>query len=263
MALTAWVLCSFGSLRAAEPPAVAFEPPVAFETGEAGPRDLERADFNNDGFLDVAILTSTGGGKIHFLLGGPGGGLRKDNTLFVAFASGIGSGDFNGDGVLDLAVTQSSKTSADGLCDTPTSIQPSTVVFLGTGGAAARIRARGLPPRHGEPDRRRGGRLQRRRRSRSRRRGQQQVRGEAVPRRGRRDLPCSGSGRRQPWRPDLRPLDDGRHEWRRPSGPGRADRRRGARSSGTARVASPSLRPRSAARSCTSISGCRRLPSAT
>ena len=135
MALTAWVLCSFGSLRAAEPPDVVFEPPVAFETGEAGPRDLERADFNNDGFLDVAILTTTGGGKIHFLLGGPGGGLHKDNTLLVGFASGIGSGDFNGDGVRDLAVTQGSKTSVDGLCDTPTSIRPSTVIFLGTGGA--------------------------------------------------------------------------------------------------------------------------------
>jgi hypothetical protein len=136
MALTAWLLCSFGRLQAAEPPAVVFEAPVAFETGEIGPRDLERADFNNDGFLDVAILTTTGGGKIHFLLGGPAGGLRKDNTLVVAFASGVGSGDFNGDGVLDLAVTQGSKTSADGLCDTPGSVQPSTVVFLGTGGAA-------------------------------------------------------------------------------------------------------------------------------
>jgi hypothetical protein len=122
-------------LRAAEPPGVVFEPPVALDTGEAGPRDLERADFNGDGFLDVAVLTTTGGGKVHFLLGGPAGGLHKDNTLLAAFASGIGSGDFNGDGVRDLAVTQGAKTSVDGLCDTPTSILPSTVIFLGTGGA--------------------------------------------------------------------------------------------------------------------------------
>jgi hypothetical protein len=134
-ALSVLVLWGANDLRAAEPPAVVFEPPVAFDTGDATPRDIERADFNNDGFLDVAILTTQGGSKIHFLLGGAAGGLRKDNTLFVGYASGIGSGDFNGDGVRDLAVTQSSKTSADGLCDTPTSILPSTIVFLGTGGA--------------------------------------------------------------------------------------------------------------------------------
>ena len=89
-ALTIWVLGSAGSLGASEPPGVVFEAPVAFETGESGPRDLERADFNNDGFLDVAILTTIGGGKIHFLLGGAGGGLSKDNTLLVSYASGIG-----------------------------------------------------------------------------------------------------------------------------------------------------------------------------
>jgi hypothetical protein len=125
-------------LSAAEPPPVVFEPPVAFDTGEAGPKDLERADFNDDGFLDVAVLTTTGGGRVHFLLGGSDGGLRLDNTLLVGYASGIGTGDFNGDGVRDLAVTQSSKASGagDGLCDTPTSILPSTIVFLGTGGGA-------------------------------------------------------------------------------------------------------------------------------
>ena len=137
-ALTAWLLCGSGGLGAADPPAVAFEAPLAFDTGEAGPKDLERADFNDDGFLDVAVLTTTGGGRVHVLLGGAGGGLRLDNTLLVGYASGIGSGDFNGDGVRDLAVTQSSKVSGgvDGLCDTPTSILPSTIVFLGTGGAA-------------------------------------------------------------------------------------------------------------------------------
>jgi hypothetical protein len=88
--------------------------------------------------LDVAVLTTTGGGRVHFLLGGPGGGLHLDNTLQVAYASGIGSGDFNGDGVRDLAVTQGSKTNGtpDTLCDTATSILPSTIVLLGTGGAA-------------------------------------------------------------------------------------------------------------------------------
>jgi hypothetical protein len=136
-ALTAWASWGSVSLWADEPPPVVFEPPVAFETGEAGPRDLERADFNNDGFLDVAILTTFGGGKVHFLLGGAGGGLHKENTLLVGYASGIGSGDFNGDGVRDLAVTQGSKVNGgpDGLCDTPTSIRPTTIVFLGTGGA--------------------------------------------------------------------------------------------------------------------------------
>ena len=50
----------------------------------------------------------------------------------------LASGDFNGDGVRDLAVTQGSKANGapDGLCDTPTSILPSTIVYLGTGGDA-------------------------------------------------------------------------------------------------------------------------------
>ena len=143
-ALTAWALCGFGSLQAAEPPAVAFEPAVVADTTEFGPKDLERADFNNDGFLDVAVLTAGNGGEVHFLLGGASGGLSLDNTLVVAYASGIASGDFNGDGVRDLAVTQGSKVNGtpDGLCDTPTSILPSTIVFLGAAAAGRRGRAR-------------------------------------------------------------------------------------------------------------------------
>src|SRR5512145_702163 len=82
---------------AAEPPAVQFEAPVAFDTGEAGPADVERADFNNDGLLDVAVLTTVGGARVHFLLGDGAGWLLKDNTLDVAYASGLTSGDFDGD----------------------------------------------------------------------------------------------------------------------------------------------------------------------
>jgi hypothetical protein len=136
---TAFGLCvpwSGDGLAAAEPPPVQFTAPVPFDTGEAGPVDLERADFNDDGLLDVAILTTTGGGRVHFLVGDGAGGLLKDNTLVVAYATGLVSGDFNRDGRRDLAVTQGSKVNGapDGMCDTPTSILPSTLVFLGTGG---------------------------------------------------------------------------------------------------------------------------------
>jgi hypothetical protein len=102
-----------------------------FDTGEAEPVELERADFNGDGLQDVAVITSAGGGKVHFLTADGAGRLLKDLTLIVPYATGIGSGDFNRDGIRDVVVTQgANKLAADIYCGAV----PGAILFLGTGG---------------------------------------------------------------------------------------------------------------------------------
>ena len=125
-------------------PDLHFQAPVSFDSGEAQPSDVESADFNNDGVQDLAVLTKQGGGKINLLLGTSAGQLLLDNTVVVAYASGLASGDFNGDGILDLAVTQTAnKVSAD-ICG----LTPSTVILRGLGGTPALF----TDGRSGRPD---------------------------------------------------------------------------------------------------------------
>ncbi len=126
----------FTVVDAFQPPAVTFLAPVAVDMGEPDPKDLERADFDLDGTLDVAILTWGNGPQIQLLNGNGAGGFSKGSTLAAAFGSGIGTGDFNEDGRLDLAITQRSMTSADSnpYCG-PAPGLPGTMIFLGTAGA--------------------------------------------------------------------------------------------------------------------------------
>jgi hypothetical protein len=83
-----------------------FDPPIVHNSNE-GPRGVGIADFNRDGFLDVAIANNvTPNGKVSVLLG------RGDGTLAAAvqFAAGadpwgLAVGDFDGNGRPDIVVT--------------------------------------------------------------------------------------------------------------------------------------------------------------
>jgi hypothetical protein len=132
-----------GALHAAEPPAVGFEGPVATETGQSEPVDVEQADLDGDGFWDAAVLTSPAGqGYLQFLHGTGRSVLdgtplpleKQGESLLVPFAAGFGVGDFNEDGRPDLAVAQRSK--AGGLTDgIYCGATPGAMIFLGGSGA--------------------------------------------------------------------------------------------------------------------------------
>ncbi|MFA5910611.1 MAG: HYR domain-containing protein [Vicinamibacterales bacterium] len=121
------------------PPApVLFEPALPNDMGQPDPKDIERADFNRDGWPDVAVLTGGEGRQLQFLDSTAAGALLKDApTMGVPFGSGFASGHFNNDGLLDLAVTQIAMTTADSnpLCAGPGPI-PGTLIYLGTTAAS-------------------------------------------------------------------------------------------------------------------------------
>lgn len=122
--------------QTAPPPAVSFLAPRGTETGDIDPRDVELADFNGDGHLDLAVITTQGSGQVvNFLLGDGAGSLLLDNTVRTTYyATGLVSADFNGDGILDFAITQDS--SKNGVPDPLCGLLPGTLIFLGAGGTA-------------------------------------------------------------------------------------------------------------------------------
>jgi hypothetical protein len=74
----------------------------------AHPAYITAADFDGDGFDDVAV-SSTGKPVVSVLFGSPGGFELSGLGLSVGRSlRGVTSGDFNGDGILDIAVADTS-----------------------------------------------------------------------------------------------------------------------------------------------------------
>jgi len=79
-------------------------PPTTFGNGSVA---AAAGDFNNDGFVDLAVANSNDG-TVSIALG-KGDGSFKSSTAYVVGSSpaSVAVGDFNGDGSLDLAVANS------------------------------------------------------------------------------------------------------------------------------------------------------------
>jgi hypothetical protein len=73
---------------------------VPFAAG-SGPASVTVADFNNDGFADLAV---TGAGGSRVLLGNGDGTFRTSTISYGSAGVALLARDFNGDGQLDLAV---------------------------------------------------------------------------------------------------------------------------------------------------------------
>jgi hypothetical protein len=91
----------------------------AFVTGER-PEDVVAADFNGDGFMDLAAADYGvfGPGGVHVLLNDGTGLMTKNAHLAVQNPGAILAADFNRDGLMDLAVSSQSS---------------GTTIFLGLG----------------------------------------------------------------------------------------------------------------------------------
>jgi hypothetical protein len=71
----------------------------------ASPKGIEAADFNGDGYPDIAVAV-LGTNTVNVLLRNPGGGFTAEAPIPVgAGALGLATADFNADGRPDLAVT--------------------------------------------------------------------------------------------------------------------------------------------------------------
>jgi hypothetical protein len=71
----------------------------------ASPEGIESADFNGDGYPDLAVAV-LGTNTVNVLLRNPGGGFTAEAPIPVgAGALGLATADFNGDGRPDVAVT--------------------------------------------------------------------------------------------------------------------------------------------------------------
>jgi len=95
--------------------ALSFAPQVSYELSETTPAGIAAADFNNDGYGDLAITMSGadgGVGSVSILLGDGTGAFPSHNQLTASDVDGLGytpwgiaAADFNNDGNQDLVVT--------------------------------------------------------------------------------------------------------------------------------------------------------------
>lgn len=91
-----------------------FQAPVSYGANQgvdASAVALAAADFNGDGYSDLAIASSDGNVTILLATGDSAGDLQVSQTLGVSGAMGVATGDFNKDGHPDLAVITSNSVS--------------------------------------------------------------------------------------------------------------------------------------------------------
>ena len=80
----------------------------------ASPEGIEAADFNGDGWPDIAVAV-LGTNTVNVLLRNPGGGFTAEAPIPVgAGALGLATADFNADGRPDLAVTSNTAGTGHG-----------------------------------------------------------------------------------------------------------------------------------------------------
>jgi hypothetical protein len=85
---------------------------AAAVTVGTSPRHIATADFNNDGFIDLAVANG-GSSSVSIRLGNGAGGFT--GTTEVAIGSNpfqVAVGDFNGDGFPDFACTRNANPSS-------------------------------------------------------------------------------------------------------------------------------------------------------
>ncbi len=84
-----------------------FQSPVSYASGSGSSYFVAVADFNNDGYLDLAVANQTSAGSTVSILLGNGDGTFQQPAGFAtgaASAQFMAVADFNSDGALDLAV---------------------------------------------------------------------------------------------------------------------------------------------------------------
>lgn len=81
-----------------------FQAQQVYATGNR-PAEIDVADYNNDGFLDIATANSTGNSFSIFLNDGDGTFTSLGQTATLTTNADIVSGDFNGDNIPDLLVS--------------------------------------------------------------------------------------------------------------------------------------------------------------
>jgi hypothetical protein len=95
--------------------ALSFAPQVPYELSETSPADIVTADFNSDGYADLAVTMSGadgGVGSISIVFGDGTGAFPSHTQLSALDVDGLGytpwgiaTADFNSDGNLDIATT--------------------------------------------------------------------------------------------------------------------------------------------------------------
>jgi hypothetical protein len=84
-----------------------FQAPVSY-TVDTGSNAMTAADFNNDGYTDLAITSTSGYVYVYLATGNSNGTLQLNQTINLNTSfnphPAIASGDFNKDGLTDLAV---------------------------------------------------------------------------------------------------------------------------------------------------------------
>ena len=70
---------------------------------QGSPIQLVVADFNNDGFADLAVM-DVAAGTVTIYLGAPNGTFSPAGSVAASNPAALATGDFNGDGYADLAV---------------------------------------------------------------------------------------------------------------------------------------------------------------